>query len=179
MKNILSNTVFTCLFLLSITFAQADIGETHTLKTKRVLLLNQIEELSQDSTTTNATIDSLRVEVLNLDTRIFVSYEETIDRVAAQKLRQNSSNRSVVYLALGVSLIALFFAIMLFALRSRVKENENVGLRQFYKELSIEFAGKVSADKTASNRMLRVNIVVVAGLILMSASILAFLVRSL
>lgn len=108
-----------------------------------------------------------------------MSYEETIDRVAAQKLRQNSSNRSVVYLALGVSLIALFFAIMLFALRSRVKENENVGLRQFYKELSIEFAGKVSADKTASNRMLRVNIVVVAGLILMSASILAFLVRSL
>jgi hypothetical protein len=68
---------------------------------------------------------------------------------------------------------------MLFVARTKVMEKGNTGLLQFYRELSLEFAIKISPDKTGTNRMLRINVVVLAGLILMGISILAYLIKSL
>ena len=179
MKNILKHICSGIVILCLAVSANADIGETHTLKNKRTRILSQLHELKQDSSANEKEIDSLQLQVITLDEQIFISYDETVDRIAAQKLRAKSDDQAVVFLALTVSLIALFFAAMLFALRSRVRNNEKIGLRQFYKELSVEFAGKVSADKTEANQMLRVNVVVIVGLILMSISIFAYLIKSL
>jgi hypothetical protein len=68
---------------------------------------------------------------------------------------------------------------LLLGARSRLQNKQQSGLRSFYRELAVDFAGQVTAEKANSNRMLRVNVVVIAGLILMSISILAFLIKSL
>ena len=164
---------------LAVLFAHADIGETHIWKNERLVLQERIVHLKSDSTGHDDEIISLQQEIIRLDEKIFSSYEETVDRVTGQKLRQNSNDRLVVYLALGTSLLALFFVILLFVVRSRIMEREHTGLVSFFQQLTIEFAGKVSAEKSATNRVLRVNVVVIAGLILMSVSILSYLIRSL
>lgn len=165
-----------CLIVFQV---QADIGETHQLKQERGKLEFEIKQLMSDSAKNAASILQMQNQILDLDARIFESYDETVDRLAAQKTNQTANNRFIVYLALSVSFIALFLAVMLFVVRSRVMEKGNSGLLQFYRELSMEFAGKVSPEKTGANRMLRVNVVVLAGLILMGVSILAYLIKSL
>lgn len=158
---------------------QADIGETHQLKQERHKLEIEIKQLKADSAKNAVSISQMQNQILALDALIFESYEETVNRLAAQKTNQTTNNRFIVYLALSLSFIALFLAVLLFVVRSRVMEKGNTGLLQFYRELSLEFAGKVSPEKTGANRMLRVNVVVLAGLILMGISILAYLIKSL
>ena len=159
--------------------ATADVGETHALKNERAKLIEQITVLQKDSVGHLQEIVSIQEQIFSLDERIFSSYKETIDRVSAQKITQGSNDRLIVYLAVSFSLVALFFAILLLGARSQLQQKNQTGLRSFYREMAVEFAGKVSAEKTSSNRMLRVNIVVIAGLILMSVSILAYLIDSL
>jgi hypothetical protein len=177
--DILKHIGIVAILVLGSLLAKGDIGETHTLKEERAKLMERVDLLKSDTLNNSSEIVSIQQEMLMLDARIFSSYEETVDRTAAQKLRQGTNDKRVVYLALGISIVALFFAMLLLGARSRLQNKQQSGLRSFYRELAVDFAGQVTAEKANSNRMLRVNIVVIAGLILMSISILAFLIKSL
>ena len=179
MNRLLRHIFPTLILWVSVLFAHADIGETHTLKKERAKLEHQIEVLNSNSLEHVEEIQELYNDILALDQRIFESYDETVNRVSSQKLTQSSNDRLIVYLALGTSLIALFFAIMLYVVRGKVMHGEYSGLRSFYRELTMDFTKKVSPEKSGANSLLRVNIVVLAGLILMSISILSFLIKSL
>lgn len=160
----------------------ADIGETHSLKEKRKVLINELQLLRLDSTgasTVSARALELKKEIIHLDEQIFASYDETVDRMAAQKLRNGSNDRKSIYIAMASSVLALFFALMLLMARSRVMANGTTGMRQLYQQLTMDFIGKVSVERAASQRMLRVNVVVVFGLLVMTFSILAHLIRTL
>lgn len=170
------------LLLLPLADCVADIGETHTLKEKRNALMNQLLLLKMDSagaTLPSAQAWELKQEIIRLDEQIFASYDETVNRMAAQKIRNDSNGRKSIYIAMASSVLALFFALMLLMARSRILANGTTGIRQLYQQLTLDFIGKVSVEKAASQRMLRVNVVVVFGLIVMTISIMAYLIKSL
>lgn len=166
---------------LTVQLAYADIGETYSLKQERMLLLSEIQNLEQDSVSAKSAIiiDSLMERVLTLDAQIFTSYDESILRIRGQNLEQGANDKLAVYLALGTTTIALFFAFLLLMARSRVHSNGVGGLREMYRQLTMDFIGAVSAEKALTQRLLRVNIVVIIGLLMMSLSIVAYLLRGL
>jgi len=165
----------------SIQLAKADIGQTFTLKQERTQILSEIRLLKSDSVSESisAILDSLHLRVLSLDEKIFISYEESISRMANQNISRGSNDKLTIYLALGTTGIALFFAFLLLMARSRVQSNENAGLREMYKQLTMDFLGKVSAEKAPTQNLLRVNTVVLFGLVMMIVSIIAYLLRRL
>ena len=179
MINILKHIGLVAVLVTVSLFVKGDVGETHTLKNERAKLIEQVTGLQNDTVDNSQEIAFIQGQILSLDEKIFVSFEETVNRVSAQKITQGSNDRLVVYLALATSFVALIFAMLLLGARARLQDKQQTGLRSFYRELAVEFAGEVSAEKASSNRMLRVNVVVIAGLILMSISILAFLIKSL
>ena len=177
--NSIQNILVLIVLTICVQTSFADVGQTHNYKIERAQLLLQVEDLKTDSTNKATEILALQEQIISIDKKIFDSYDETVDRVIAQKLNQGSNDRMVIYLALGASLLALFFAIIVFVVRTKVMGNGYSGLFQFYREMTLDFAGKVSAEKTTNNRMLRVNIVVLIGLIIMSVSVISFLVKTL
>jgi hypothetical protein len=74
---------------------------------------------------------------------------------------------------------ALFFALLLLMARSRVQANGNIGLREMYKQLIMDLMRKVSTKKVSAQQLLRVNVVVLVGLVMMSVSIVAYMLNSL
>ena len=179
MKRTIRRIISALVLSLAVFQVQADIGETHQLKQERSKLEFEIKQLMTDSVKNVMSITQIQHKILAIDNQIFESYDESVNRISAQKANQISNNRFIVYLALTVSFIALFLSVMLFVARSKVMEKGNTGLFQFYRELSLDFAVKISPEKTGANRMLRINVVVLAGLILMGISILAYLIKSL
>jgi len=169
------------LLCFSIQLAKADIGQTFTLKQEREQILSEIKQLQNDSVSTNAAtaLDSLQLLVLSLDEKIFISYDESISRMANKNIARSSNSKLAVYLALATTMTALFFALLLLMARRRVQANGNIGLREMYKQLAMELMGKVSAKKVSTQRLLRVNVVVLVGLVMMSVSIVAYLLSSL
>tara|TARA_R110002072_G_scaffold232689_9_gene390186 strand:+ start:114 stop:701 length:588 start_codon:yes stop_codon:yes gene_type:complete len=180
LKRLLSH-IGLCLLCLSANLGYADIGETYSLKQERALLLSEIHELKQDSLSTKkvALIDSLTELVFTLDGQIFTSYDESISRISSQKLEHGANDKLAVYMALGATTIALFFAFLLLMARSRVQNNGAAGLGDMYRQLTIDFIGAVSPEKALTQRLLRVNIVVIVGLMIMSVSIVAYLLSAL
>jgi len=166
---------------LSIQLVKADIGETFTLKQQRTQILSEIRVLQSDfvSESISAILDSLHLRVLSLDEKIFVSYEESISRVANQIISRGSNDTLTIYVALVTTGIALFFALLLLMARSRVQSNKNLGLREMYKQLTMDFLGKVSAEKPPTQNLLRVNAVVLVGLVTMIGSIVAYVLSRL
>jgi hypothetical protein len=165
----------------SIQLAKADIGQTFTLKQERVQVLTEMRQIQTDSVSsiTAAVLDSLQLRVLALDEKIFISYDESISRMANKNIRRSSNDKLAVYLALTTTITALFFAVLLLMARSRVQANGNVGLRDMYGQLTRDFIGKVSPEKASGQKLLRVNVVVLVGLVMMSVSIAAYLLSSL
>lgn len=164
----------------------ADIGETHSMKERRNALLQELESLNADTSdsTSFSTMKAkhalqLQQQILLLDQQIFLSYDESLDRMAAQKIRNASNDKRAIYLAMVTSLLAFFFALMLLMARSRVMAGGSTGLRQLYQQLTMDLIGKVSSEKASSHKMLRVNIVVVFGLMVMCISVFAYLMASL
>ena len=161
--------------------AYADIGETYSLKQERKLLILEIRNLKKDTLSAkNAVIiDSLTERILNLDSQIFDSYDESISRISAQNLEQGNNDKLSVYLALGTTTIALIFASLLLMARSRIQSNGTKGLRELYRQLTTDFISSVSPEKALTQRLLRVNVVVIVGLTMMSLSIIAYLMSGL
>jgi hypothetical protein len=60
--------------------------------------------------------------------------------------------------------------------RGRVIDKGGFGLLDVYKQLSQDFFQKVSPEKAGSQRMLRINVVIILGMVCMSISILGFLI---
>lgn len=175
------STYLTLFLCFSIQLAQADIGETYTLKQERNQVLSEIRHLQNDSLSEDASaaLDSLRHRILLLDDEIFASYDQTISRIAGQNLERSSNDKLAVYLAMATTAIALFFALMLVMARSRIKAKGTNGLFQLYRQLTLDLIGNVSHEKVGSQRLLRVNAVVLVGLVMMSLSILAYLLTAL
>jgi len=170
------------ILLLLLAFApvtKADVGRSHELKQTRSQLLNQVVELRNDSVPHHTQIDSLLQVVISLDTEIMSSYDETVARMAAQKRTQAGNAQAIVFLALGATLLALFFLILIGMAHKRVVKSENQGLWQVYRQLASDFINAMSMEKAQAKQLLRINVVVVVGLVLMSVSVIAFLVRTL
>jgi hypothetical protein len=182
LKNIHVYTILLFLVCASFKLAVADIGETFTLKMERQELVQRVELLSADTTASAKSLQeiaTIQKRILALDKQIFKSYDETMERMALQKIQQDKNSQLSVYLALGTSTIAILFAILMLLIRSRLHSDNNAGLMDTLRLLIIDFMSKVSAEKASAQKMLRVNIVVVIGLIMMSVSVVAFLISSL
>ena len=173
--------ILIAIFWLSILGTNADVGETHQLKIERSALLQRINELEHDSIKDQLKLDSLREAVIMLDGKIMKSYDETVARMAAQKRQRAGNARTIAFVALITTTVALFFALLIGVARRRViqSDSEDTGLRDLYRNLTSDFVHSISAEKTNTRQLLRVNVVVIAGLILMSISVIAFLLRTL
>ncbi|MCF8462242.1 MAG: hypothetical protein K9G46_16085 [Flavobacteriales bacterium] len=158
------------------TMAVADIGETFDLKQKRTQLQSELEQLKNDSTSSFTQIVDVSNHIIRLDQQIFDSYNETVDRLSNNQLKSNAQDQGLVWLALITTLISIFFAILLAMARGRVIDKGGFGLLDVYKQLSQDFFQKVSPEKAGSQRMLRINVVIILGMVCMSISILGFLI---
>lgn len=166
-------------FILTIglaTMAVADIGETFDLKQKRAQLQSELEELRGDSTSSLTRIVKVSDQLILLDYQIFESYSETVDRLSNNQLKSTAQDRGLIWLALITTLISIFFAFLLAMARGRVIDKGGFGLMDVYKQLLQDFFQKVSPEKAGSQRMLRINVVIIIGMVCMSISILGFLI---
>lgn len=159
---------------------RADVGQTHQLKRERAELLEQMNtfRLSKDDTIVTY-IDALNQKLVGLDEQLFNSYQQTVDRMVEQKGHRSMNDRLLVALAMITTAISIILSILIMMARNRVVEKENMGLRGVYRQLSADFMQKVSPDKAGNGGLLRVNVGVILGLVMMSVSILAFLISSL
>ena len=175
------STYLTLLMCFSIQLVKADIGETFALKKERSQFISEIRLLQNDSISERISelLDSLQLRVSALDEKIFTSYDESISRLANQNLTRSKNDKRAIYLALITSIAALFFALLLLMARSRIQSNANSGLLEMYGQLAMDFFGKVSAEKASKQGLLRVNVVVLIGLVMMGLSILAYLLSRL
>ncbi|MCF8459480.1 MAG: hypothetical protein K9G46_02060 [Flavobacteriales bacterium] len=161
------------------TMAVADIGETFDLKQKRAQLMSELEQFRRDSAASKEQIVLVSDQIILLDQQIFESYSETFNRLSNNQLKSNAKDQGLVWLALIATLISIFFAILLAMARGRVVDKGGLGLLDVYKQLSLDFFQKVSPEKAGSQRMLRINVVIVVGMVCMSISILGFLISKL
>jgi len=121
-------------------------------------------------------INELNTRIISLDQEIFNSYQQSINRLIVQKAERVTNDRFLIALSMVACGIALVFSILILMARNRVVEKENMGLMGVYRQLSNDFMQKVSHKKAGNNRLLRVNMVVIAGLLMMGVSIVAFLI---
>lgn len=168
--------VIFCLLTLA---AKADIGETYDLKQQRAALEFKLNSLMIDSLSTQEEIEAIYQQLLSIDKKIFSSYDQTVNRLTGLQTSDADNSKKLVWLALGTSLISIVFAILLAIGRMRLIENSKGGLFEVYKQLSLDFFSRVSPSKSGSGKMLRVNAVVVVGVLFMSVSIIAFLLTKL
>jgi hypothetical protein len=159
--------------------AMADIGQTHQLKQERSRTLTLIKALRADTADHTQQIDSLQRVVISLDSEIMASYDETVERLAARNRDFGTDAKVIVLAALATTALALILFLLILIARRRIMATENVGILAVYKQLASEFVSSVSQDQASSKSILRVNVVVVLGLIFMSISVLAFLLRTL
>ncbi len=178
LKELFKHIFLAGIFAFSFSLAKADIGETYDLRQERSKVLSEIKLLEIDAVNSQTEIIALYKQVRALDQAIFESYQETIDRESSRNINLVKNQQWVVYLAFLTSLLTVFFAVMLFVVRKKIIDKGYSGLIAFYKDLTLDFAGQVSPDQTLSNRMLRVNIVVLVGLIIMGVSIISFLLSA-
>lgn len=165
--------------MLCAAHAKADVGQTHQLKNQRSEILHRIDELKKDSVVNLGLVDSLQQTVIALDAQIMSSYDETVTRMAQQKRSWVGSAQGTALLALIAITVALLAFALLGVARQKVMANENVGFRKVYKEMGKEFLADVSSDDAADKRVLRVNVVLIIGLLFMGVSVVAFLLRTL
>lgn len=159
--------------------AKADIGETHQLKEKRVEILSKIESFKADTLDYSSKIDSLEQLVLGIDKQIMVSYDETIARLSSNARQQNTNARSALILGLVFAVLALIFLVLIVFTRKRLEATGETDLTTIFKSIVSDFVQTNSAEKSENSKSIRVNAVVVIGLLFMSLSVLAFLVRNL
>lgn len=179
MKGRLRISILFLVFISIFTWAKADIGTTHKLKQQRSELLSEIAKLSLDSVARIQEIDSLEDAIIALDADIMRSYDETVTRLASRNREFGSNTKAIVYIALATTGLALFLLLLLITARRKIIASDNVGLSATFKQLTSEFVKSVSHENVNAKSLLRVNVVVVIGLIIMSASVLAFLLRTL
>ncbi|MCB0755941.1 MAG: hypothetical protein KDB98_10125 [Flavobacteriales bacterium] len=164
-------------------YAFADIGLTHQLKEQRKELLRELKTLTADSLKLSAQqsfrANEIRDEIISIDSQIISSYDETVGRLAARNRDHSANERAIVYLALGALGLAFLFFVIVAIARKRIISAGNDGLLDVFKQLGSELVHSVSHENVKAKSLLRVNVVVVLGLILMSISVLAFLLRTL
>lgn len=190
MKTLLQYFLFT-VALFGIGFNSfADIGETYQLKEKRKQLVQRLAEIEAPDTTKDnkgvgIVLDKLgesweiRRKIIELDEKIFASYDETVSRISAQKSQRATNDRMLVALSIVTVVIAILLGILLFMARGRVMQNGESGLGAMYKALTSDLIKKTSPEKSGQPALLRVNLVVVIGLVVMSFSILSYLLGKL
>lgn len=161
--------------------AIADVGETYELKKKRNQLLAEIAQVQNhsDSVLNWQALHTLQLEIIKLDEAIFASYDQTVTRIHGANIARTTNLKHIVYIALIAVAVALFFAALLWVARKRVLQQESVGLWATYTQLTNDWIKSVAPLREVSQARLRVNIVVIAGLVFMAASVVAYLVSQL
>lgn len=140
-------------------------------------MLQRISKLENDSVSHAYLLDSLEKVVISLDTEIMESFEQTIERLYAQNRNQGRNSKTAVYVALAATVLALFVLILFLVGTRKLIRDQGIGLTQIYRHLVSDLARSVSSEKTEPERIFKFNIVVVTGLVWMSISIFAFLIR--
>jgi hypothetical protein len=173
-------------FLLGAVAVKADIGETFDMRQQRNRLMEQLHVLEADSTGSFTDgIDRLnraiilRDSIIALDQRIFESYQQSVDRMAYQKSVKLANDRFLTLLSLVATLSALAVALFLFMAKARVLKADGVGMMELLRQLGSDLVNRTSPEKPGHASALRVNIVVVIGLVMMSLSIMAYLLTKL
>ena len=141
--------------------------------------MSLIKELRTDTVDNAHQIDSLQQVVISLDSQIMGSYDETVKRLAARNRDYGTDTKVIVLAALITTTVALVLFLLILIARRRIMARENAGILTIFKQLAAEFVSSVSQDQASSKSILRVNVVVLLGLIFMSISVLAFLLRTL
>lgn len=168
-------------FLLTNIFtAMADVGTRHMLLHERNLLHRQLERLSKDSSAiASHRKDSLQDVILDLDSRIFASYDETLSRLSAQQRRRATNDRALTIFALLCCLVALGSVLALWLAHSRINNDVSHGLPGLYRQLFRDFILTVRPEKASSPVVSRVSPVVILGVLGMMVSIVVYLISSL
>lgn len=179
LKLFLQIATVTLLLFVSSFSTRADVGLTFELKQERAALISEINELKRDSVFDTYKLDSLQQAVIDVDSQILSSYDETVDRMAGNARERAGNSQFAVFVALIASVIALFLFALLFMASNRVKEQVGENLIDVIQHLFSDLVHSVSAEKASMQKLLRVNTVVIAGLIFMSISIVAYLLRNL
>jgi hypothetical protein len=175
------------ILILGLAFASqqvlADIGLTHQLKEQRKELLLELNVLTADSLKLSVKqsfrANEIRNEIISIDSQIISSYDETVGRLAARNRDHGANERAIVYIALGALGLAFLFFMIVAIARKRIISGGDEGLFDVFRQLSSDLVHSVSHENEKAKSLLRVNVVVVLGLILMSISVLAFLLRTL
>lgn len=163
--------------------ALADIGETYDLKQQRNTLVVELNKHTSDTVSptpqVQQRIQKLTEEILALDASIFSSYDETVSRMSTHQLEKKNNGRSAALLALALAFITTFVVLLLIIARKRIQQSGGEGFLQVFRELSNDFFHQVSPEKPFSVRLVRVNLIVVIGLVMMSVSVIAYLLTAL
>jgi len=182
----LQRSLFILFLLLGFNTAKADIGETFDMRKQRNRLMEELHALEADSTGSFQTGINrlnraivLRDSIIALDHRIFESYQESVDRMAHQKSVKLANDRFLTIVSLVATVVALVMALMLLMAKARVLKGEGIGLLELFRQLGSDLANRTSPEKPGHARALRVNIVVVIGLVMMVVSIMAYLLTKL
>lgn len=159
--------------------SKADIGLTHELKQKRSVLLSEINELRQDSLMNARKLDSLQQAVISIDNQIMLSYDETVSRMADNARTKAHNSQLAVVIALSTTAVALMLMALFYMAQERIKRETSESIWNVYQRLWRDLTTRISAESASVKQLIRVNTVVVFGLIFMSISVIAFLLHTL
>jgi len=168
-------------FLLSNAFTvMADVGTRHLLLQERAVLQSQLDRLAaKPSPRADQQADSLTAILLDLDSRIIASYDQTLSRIYAQQRRRATNDRALSIFALVCCLVALASILILWLAQERVKREDESGLPGLYRQLFRDLLFTVKPEKADSPALTRVSPVVILGVLGMMVSIVAYLLSSL
>lgn len=147
------------------------------------MLLHELQQLTTDTfpgdSATVARKMQLTNEVMALDEAIFESYDETIARMATRKLDSRNNGRQALILGLLLTFASVVVLSFLLAARRKIQQNGYQGVLPFLRSLAADSFANVSPEKPKGIGMLRVNVVVLVGLVMMSVSVIAYLLTAL
>lgn len=180
MASFRSASILTIFLLLAGWSASADVGTRQLLLHEREVLLGRVERIKGDtSVAAQRKTDSLRAAVIDLDGRIFASYDETLTRVAAQQRRRGTNNQYLTIFSLICCLLALSSTLALWLANERIQRATGSGLLSLLHSLFLDMILKVNPDQAESATASRVSPVVILGVVGMAVSIVVYLVSRL
>ncbi len=173
-------SLLTLLILMFSGAASADVGTRQPQLHERSMLLERSKQLSGD-TSANAQrrADSLHAAIIALDGRIFLSYEETLARIAEQQRRRATNDRALTVFALMCCLLALSSSLALWLAHQHFKREKDSVLSALLHQLVLDLMLRVSPEKAGSPTITRVSPVVIIGVVGMTLSVVFYLISRL
>lgn len=153
--------------------ACADVGETFDLKQQRATLLMELEEMRAQGASAEELLEK-QTRVIRLDEQLFSSYEETATRLSAHRNAHLEGARKSTIVMLVALLLFLLSMVMLVMARQRLAR-EGTTFFGVFRGLLTDFINGTAPAAVRHVRQLHVSPVLIAGLLMMGASVIAFL----